>query len=208
MGSIVSLPSRAGTRVRAGNAMSGTRQRVLQAASALIASRGVRRMAMAELARESGVAKATLYNHFRTKEEVLAALVVAAVEEIAQACKDRPLADALDAASQVLSAHPLLRQLRESEPEHLGALAQASAQAPGWLAAHEAVRIALRRAGKNPQHAELVLRHLASFLVRPAMDPTYSSAELVALLPAQAELIENRRHRRAILTRRCFSRGS
>ncbi|NUS73611.1 MAG: TetR/AcrR family transcriptional regulator [Corynebacteriales bacterium] len=204
---VTDLGARAGTRVRAGNAMSGTRQRVLQAASVLIAARGVRRMAMAELAREAGVAKGTLYNHFRTKEEVLNALVVAAIGEIADACATLPLEAALDNASMVLSTHPLLRQLREHEPEQLGALAQAQTNAAGWRAAHEAVRKALLRAGKDADHAELVLRHLASFLIHPSVSPSTSNAALAALLPADPHL-PNRRRQFRVLSRRCFSRGA
>ena len=77
----------AGLRTRSGNAMQRTRTAILDAALDCIATQGVRRTTMTDLATAGGVAKATLYNHFRTKDDVLAALVDAQVASLAEACR-------------------------------------------------------------------------------------------------------------------------
>jgi AcrR family transcriptional regulator len=60
-------PSRPGPR-------HGTaRQRILDAAYELFARRGIRDVGVDELIQKSGVAKATFYNHFKSKDEVVLA---------------------------------------------------------------------------------------------------------------------------------------
>jgi AcrR family transcriptional regulator len=48
-----------------------TRDRILDAAAALMRTRGVLRTTTKEIAREAGFSEATLYKHFRDKEELL-----------------------------------------------------------------------------------------------------------------------------------------
>ena len=62
-----------GTRTRAGNAMNRTRAALLDGARRAVESSGTK-ITMAQVAAAAGVAKATLYNHFRTREAVLDAL--------------------------------------------------------------------------------------------------------------------------------------
>ena len=71
---------------------------------------------MSQVAAAAGVAKATLYNHFRTRDAVLQALLADQVAQLAGECADLPLAEALAAAAQRLSVHPLLRSLCRLEP--------------------------------------------------------------------------------------------
>ncbi|MGI8537062.1 MAG: TetR/AcrR family transcriptional regulator [Mycobacteriales bacterium] len=63
-----------------------TRTAILEAAAGCVERDGVRKVTMGEIASTAGVAKATLYNHFRTKEAVLGALVDARVGGIAAEC--------------------------------------------------------------------------------------------------------------------------
>ena len=62
-------------RSRAGNAMGRTRAAALDGARRVLTEHGVRKATMGDIAVRGGLAKATLYNHFRTKDEVVAALV-------------------------------------------------------------------------------------------------------------------------------------
>src|SRR3989442_9876097 len=52
-----------------------TRSRILSAAEGRFASYGYRRTAIAEIAREAGVAPGTLYRYFENKEEIFRAVM-------------------------------------------------------------------------------------------------------------------------------------
>jgi AcrR family transcriptional regulator len=58
-----------------------TRERVLQAAGQLIATRGYDGFSIADLVSRSGVSSGSIYHHFRAKDGVLVALLLAAVED-------------------------------------------------------------------------------------------------------------------------------
>ena len=58
-------------RSRAGNAMGRTRAAALDGARRVIAEHGLRKATMGDVAVRGGLAKATLYNHFRTKDELV-----------------------------------------------------------------------------------------------------------------------------------------
>ena len=63
-----------------------TRTAILSAAAACVQRDGVRKLTMGDVATMGGVAKATLYNHFRTKGDLLAALVEGRVTTLGQSC--------------------------------------------------------------------------------------------------------------------------
>ena len=154
-----------GTRTRAGNAMDRTRAALLEGAAQAVAASGTK-ITMAQVAASAGVAKATLYNHFRTREAVLAALVVDRVGALIEEHAGKPLARALVDAATALSTHPLRRTLAASEPGVLAALGRLDAGAEGWQRARAAVAEALARDSR--EGAPFVLRWLASFLISPA----------------------------------------
>lgn len=60
-----------GTAPRAGEATATTHQRLLTAAAALFAERGYSGTSMADIAERVGVRKASLYNYYPSKEEIL-----------------------------------------------------------------------------------------------------------------------------------------
>jgi AcrR family transcriptional regulator len=171
-----------GTRVRAGNAMGRTRAVLLAAALRLVAVHGARHTAMSDIAAAAGVAKGTLYNHFRTKEDVWSAVVEAEVHALADECSGLPLEDALTLAARRLGEHPTVRRLAADEPATLCALLAADPSAPGRRAAEEAVRTALADTGRDPAAADLVLRWLCTYLTRPG-DPEPSARLLAGALP-------------------------
>ncbi len=181
-------PRRAGgTRSRAGNAMARTRAGLLDGALRVVTARGTRRTTMNDIAAAAGVAKATLYNHFRTKDDVWAALVESEVRAVAAECAGLDLAGALTHAARRLSEHPVLRLVAESEPAALAGLLARGPASAGWRAAEEAVRARLAAAGLAGD--DLVLRWLASHLAVPATGPAArTAAEALARgLPATAE---------------------
>jgi AcrR family transcriptional regulator len=172
-----------GTRSRAGNAMARTRAGLLEGALQAVVKHGARRTTMGDIASLAGVAKATLYNHFRTKDDVWSALVVAEVERVASQCADQPLVDALARAALRISEHPALRQVAGSEPAALARLLVRTPHAAGWRVAEDAVRSRLAADGVGG--ADLVLRWLSSYLAAPgAAGPIRAAAEaLVRGLP-------------------------
>lgn len=154
-----------GTRTRAGNAMNRTRAALLTGAARAVEASGTK-ITMAQVAAAGGVAKATLYNHFRTREAVLAALVLDQVDTLADAFAAQPLPEALTGAAAAISDHPLRHALSRLEPAVLAGLARIDDNAPGWQRARAAVDEALVRAGRSG--TDTVLRWLSSFLVSPA----------------------------------------
>ncbi|SHG77687.1 transcriptional regulator, TetR family [Jatrophihabitans endophyticus] len=154
-----------GTRTRAGNAMNRTRAALLGGAARAVAGTGTR-IAMAQVATSAGVAKATLYNHFRTRDAVLAALVLDQVRQLVDAQADKPLADALVDAGVAISRNEVARGLAAVEPAALAAVARIDETAPAWQLARQAVSDKLADAGRGG--ADTVLRWLASFLLTPA----------------------------------------
>ena len=181
---VSAAPVRAiGTRTRAGNAMDRTRAALLDGARRAVEVNGTR-ITMAQVAAGAGVAKATLYNHFRTKDAVLAALVADEVVRIAAAVAGHPLDQQLTTAAEAICEHPLLRAVAASEPAAVAALARVDTSARGWHLVADAVTAALAAHGRAG--TSLVLRWLASFVITPAGRPAIASdvAVLLAGLPA------------------------
>ena len=127
-----------GARTRSGNAMGRTRTGLLDGAARAFAERGLRGSTMQSVAAAAGVAKATLYNHFRTKDEVARALLAAELDRLTALTAGLPAAAALTALADEVAGHPVLRRLADDEPAVLTALLAAAterwAELVGWLA--------------------------------------------------------------------------
>jgi AcrR family transcriptional regulator len=173
-----------GTRARSGNAMARTRAALLAATGECLGRYGVRKTTMVDVAERSRVAKATLYNHFRTKDDLLAAYVedrvVGLVRTAATAATDG-LPAALASVARQLADDPALRRAAAEEPAVLAVLAVPSA-ARGWLVARDGVRtvLAAARVEAGEREVELVLRWVTSQLHWPADEG--SGLALVAAL--------------------------
>ncbi len=168
----------AGTRSRAGNAMNRTRAALLDGARRSVEVNGTK-ITMAQVAAAAGVAKATLYNHFRTREAVLSALLGAEVARLADEFAGQPLADALGGAANAISRHPSLRTLARIEPGTLVALARIDSSAEGWLRARAGVAAALGAESRGG--TDTVLRWLASYLITPGSPATIATDLAVVL---------------------------
>jgi AcrR family transcriptional regulator len=178
-----------GTRTRSGNAMARTRAAVLRAAAECVERYGVRRTTMVDVASKSGVAKATLYNHFRTKDDVLAALVEAQVAALLAECAavvgrtpgPGRLAAALSHAALSLSTSRPLRRVAADEPALLAALAAAD-DGRAWQAARGGVAELLHRCGAadDPAAVDVVLRWVTGHLSWPS-SPDAAAGEAAVL---------------------------
>lgn len=174
-----------GTHSRAGNAMGRTRAALLLGASRAVVAAGTK-ITMSQVAAHSGVAKATLYNHFRTRDAVLAALLAHEVDDLLERVTAAPLQRALVQAATEISTNPLVRSLAVSEPATLAALAHVDLRIDAWRRAHEAVQAALRREGLGGEG--VVVRWLASYLVTPASEESITEdvAIVLAGLPVRS----------------------
>jgi AcrR family transcriptional regulator len=151
--------------------MGRTRAAALDGARRVLVEHGLRKATMGDVAVRGGLAKATLYNHFRTKDELVAALVSDDVDDLAADCRDLAsddLAVALTRAADAVAGHAVLVGLRTVEPTALLALA-APGDGAGWDHARAATASVLDSADRSaaPEHVDVVLRWLTSFTTAP-----------------------------------------
>jgi AcrR family transcriptional regulator len=156
-----------GTHTRSGNAMGRTRRGLLAGAARAFAEHGLRRSTMQSIAAAAGVAKATLYNHFRTKDDVAAALVAVELDRLALLAANLPRDQALAALSDELGAHPVLRRLAGTEPEVLTGLLTVEADGWGQLTGRLAEAL-----GVDLDSAELAARWLLGVVLQPGRSTT------------------------------------
>ena len=151
---------------RPGVAMSRTRRGLLTGARTAFAERGLKKTTMQHVAAAAGVAKATLYNHFRTKDDVAQALIAFELDRLAALAAELPLTVAVPALAEEVGAHPVLRRLAETEPEIL--VQMMGLDADRWgdvvLTLGSALRIS------RPE-AELLCRWLLGLVLQPGTAP-------------------------------------
>jgi len=97
-----------------------TQNAILEATKELIATTGLRKMSMIEIADVSEVSRATLYNHYRDKDSVIRSLCESEMQrlvEIAQAAPD--VTSALEQISIEISADKALAAMRRQDPDFL-----------------------------------------------------------------------------------------
>lgn len=165
--------------------MTRTRAAVLDGAARAVEKYGSRKTTMGDIASLAGIAKATLYNHFRTKPDVYrAALQVAitdlAAEAIAVAASD--FAGALSLAADRIGSTAALRRIAADEPEALSALITPGDEGV-WVLVRDSVQATLVAAGRDsgPPAVDTVLRWLLSHIARPGSAPAIScGAEALA----------------------------
>jgi AcrR family transcriptional regulator len=163
--------------------MGRTRLGLLAGAARAFAEHGVRRSTMQSIATAAGVAKATLYNHFRTKDDVLAALARAELDRLTGIAAALPVQQALATLSDELGAHPVLRRLAEIEPDVLSALLSGAPDTWAQLTARlaQALRV-------DADSAELAAQWLLGVVLQPGRSTARHrhAARLAAVLAAAA----------------------
>ncbi|HEX2074328.1 MAG TPA: TetR family transcriptional regulator [Geodermatophilus sp.] len=164
--------------------MGRTRAGLLAGAARAFAERGLRRSTMQSVAAAAGVAKATLYNHFRTKDEVSRALLTTELTRLTGLVAGLPPTAALSALADEVAGHPVLRRLAETEPDVLaGLLAAGPAH---WADVVSRLALAL---SVDPDSAGLVGRWLVGLALQPGerAERHRQAARLAAaLVPATA----------------------
>jgi AcrR family transcriptional regulator len=175
-----------GVHSRAGNAMQRTRAAVLDGAVRAVEKHGARRTTMADIAMLAGVAKGTLYNHFRTKDAVYAASLDAAIRALGEECvvvAGDDLAEALALAAERIGGSAALRRVAAEEPAVTAFLVTVG-DGDVWAAARTAIGEVLTAApaSADPASTDLVLRWLVSFVAAPGHDVEAQASALAAAL--------------------------
>jgi AcrR family transcriptional regulator len=161
-------------------AIGRTRDVLVAAAARAFADHGVRGATMAAVAASAGVAKGTLYNYFRTKDEIVRALVDAELARLTALAGALPREQALAALADEVGAHPVIRRLADSEPESLDALVHLAPEVWAGLTARLAAAL-----GTDEEGAGLAARWLLGVLLQPGRSSARhrAAARLAAVLP-------------------------
>jgi len=136
------------------------REQILDAVAELVASGGLSAVTMASVARRSAVAKATVYNHFRDRDDLLRALMASETERLVATCAGAADGDRLGAAARWLSESTVIAGLRRFDPATLLSVADRAAAEPR---VHETVQ----RWCTPDDNPERAFRWLVSFAVVP-----------------------------------------
>ena len=97
-----------------------TQNAILDATKELLATTGLKKMSMIEIADASQVSRATLYNHYRDKESVLLALCESELIRLVEIAQNAPdAASALEQISLKVSSDSALAAMRRQDPEQL-----------------------------------------------------------------------------------------
>jgi AcrR family transcriptional regulator len=140
-----------------------TRAVLVAGAGRAFADQGLRGCTMQAIAAAAGVSKATLYNYFRTKEEVASALLSTELDRLTAVAASLPAAEALAALADELGEHPVVRRLAKSEPDVLADLVGVTEESWADLTARLAAVL-----GTDEDGAGIAARWLLGVLLRPA----------------------------------------
>lgn len=172
----------AGTRTRAGNAMGRTRAALIEGALKSIAQHGTRGTSMAEVADLGQIARATLYNHFRRKNDIFYAVIEHEIEVLrAQALTQNSARDAIGSIARYLSTSAPLRTIVEREPAVVTVLTTINDHEL-WQQARSALTDVLAKyATSEPDatHVDVILRWLLTQIAAPSNDVDASIARLL-----------------------------
>jgi AcrR family transcriptional regulator len=152
-----------------------TQNAILEATKQLIATTGLKKMSMIEIADVSEVSRATLYNHYRDKESVIRSLCESEMQRlvvIAQAAPDAT--SALEQISVEISNDKALAALRTQDPDSL-TIALAAQNDTMWKAFSIAMGHLL-----GSQKGELATRWLIGQALHP-ITPAQSRAQAEAI---------------------------
>lgn len=165
-------------------ATADTRGRILDAAFEAISVFGIARLSLEDVARRAALSRQTLYRYFRTKDDVVAAVILREEESLLEVVRaagatHEDLRDALEAAilATLVAAreHPLLGRLLETEPERVLPFLL-SDEAPVLSAATPAVadllleRLPKVTKARARRTADSITRLIVSWVVNPPAD--------------------------------------
>ncbi|CAB4575829.1 unannotated protein [freshwater metagenome] len=154
-----------------------TQVAILEGTKSLIATVGLKKMSMIEIADIAQVSRATLYNHYRDKDSVLRALCESEAERFVNLARNSTSAiEALERLSIEISQDKALENMRKSDPESLS-LFLSSQEDRLWKAVSSAITLVVN----NPVMSELTVRWLIGQALHP-LTPTQSRQQAEAII--------------------------
>ena len=112
--------------------MERSRKALLDGAREAIATNGLSATSMVDIADFGQVARATLYNHFRSKEELWLALILDEVESASELFRSQTTFEAgLSALASSIGTNPMLRTIARNDPATLVTLIRVD-EGPIW----------------------------------------------------------------------------
>ena len=183
----------------------GTRDRILQAGVEAAAIHGIARLTVGDVAKRAGVSRPTLYKHFRSKEDLVAAAVAREADRMVEAVvvRDLPtdprraLESGILAVLRVTREHPLLDRIIRTEPETLLPLILEDGGAVSLRVRSTIESILVERFEPiDPvvlrRYADLITRLVISYAVNAPDDPPEVVAHIVAavLVDGALSLVE------------------
>jgi len=154
-----------------------TQVAILEGTKSLIATVGLKKMSMIEIADIAQVSRATLYNHYRDKDSVLRALCESEAERFVNLARNSTSAiEALERLSIEISQDKALDNMRKSDPESLS-LFLSSQEDRLWKAVSSAITLVVN----NPVMSELTVRWLIGQALHP-LSPTQSRQQAEAII--------------------------
>ena len=154
-----------------------TQVAILEGAKSLIATVGLKKMSMIEIADIAQVSRATLYNHYRDKDSVLRALCESEAERFVNLARNSTSAiDALEKLSVEISQDNALENLRKTDPESL-TLLLSSQEDRLWKAVSSAISLVV----VDPVVSELTVRWLIGQALYP-LTPSQSRQQAEVII--------------------------
>lgn len=171
-----------GSHSRAGNAMERSRRALLDGAREAVATNGLTRTSMVDIADFGQVARATLYNHFRSKDELWLALILDEVESASQLFREQATFESgLNALATYIGAHPMLRTITRDDPATLASLTRVN-ESQIWQTIYARfASLAKERKVSDSAAVDLAFRWLISQIAYPlAPEAQANAASMVA----------------------------
>jgi AcrR family transcriptional regulator len=139
-----------------------TREAILQGAKLEIAEVGSYESNMVDISTKAQVSRATVYNHFADKEEMILALIESEIERLTEIAQnaDSP-ATALFELSREISKDPALARMRITDPTDIAKFVTISEDALWQLALENAMK------AFGPTNGNLVIHWLISQIGSP-----------------------------------------
>lgn len=157
--------------------MERTRNSILNGAREAFARHGFRRATMADVCKSAGIAKATLYNHVRTKPDLFKLMATHDINDaLKRAAEETTQARGLALIAQTIAEHPLIVRARLDDPGALNAMLNSTG--PGqeqWEHFRTGVQSMLT--GQPPSVQDAAVRWLVGHALWPTQSSPLAAAE-------------------------------
>ena len=148
--------------------LASTRSALVGACRTVVALKGLRGLTMSGVADASGLARATVYNHVRDREELLAVMTIAMRTEFVSLAQSHTSArEGLAALAHWIALGPALNGLREFNAQSLVGLASAVVAFPEDIALEVMNVLGAWGVHSDLSAAEAAIRWLSSYLLAP-----------------------------------------